>query len=237
MSTGLWTAIIAVLTTVTVIARWSRRRNVPRHKSVAIVVLGDIGRSPRMLYHATSFLRHDFQTTIIAYRGELHTRDWHITPEKDSTLFPTFTGSKPPSALLKSPKCRFVYLPTPLAFASNLPRPLFLLLAPLKVLLGAFNLLWTLIWTTEHCPEYILVQVMPCHRLILALQLTRRLCHRDFRTRRRYLPCRSCSLRLSYDRASSSSTGTTLVTRFSRSGSGQVIRLSGWPNGRPNFML
>lgn len=39
-------------------------------KSVAIVVLGDIGRSPRMLYHATSFAERGFRTSIVAYRGE-----------------------------------------------------------------------------------------------------------------------------------------------------------------------
>lgn len=38
-------------------------------KSVAIVVLGDIGRSPRMLYHAQSFISHGYTTHIVAYRG------------------------------------------------------------------------------------------------------------------------------------------------------------------------
>jgi len=40
-------------------------------KSVALVVLGDIGRSPRMLYHAHSFARHGYTTHIVAYRGQL----------------------------------------------------------------------------------------------------------------------------------------------------------------------
>ena len=38
-------------------------------KSVVIVVLGDIGRSPRMLYHAQSFVSHGYTTHIVAYRG------------------------------------------------------------------------------------------------------------------------------------------------------------------------
>ena len=38
-------------------------------KSIAIVVLGDIGRSPRMLYHATSFAERGFRTYIVAYSG------------------------------------------------------------------------------------------------------------------------------------------------------------------------
>jgi hypothetical protein len=41
----------------------------PSCRTVAIVVLGDIGRSPRMMYHAQSFASHDFTTYIIAYRG------------------------------------------------------------------------------------------------------------------------------------------------------------------------
>lgn len=41
----------------------------PSYRSVAIVVLGDIGRSPRMMYHAESFTSHDFNTYIIAYEG------------------------------------------------------------------------------------------------------------------------------------------------------------------------
>ena len=43
------------------------------HGSVAILVLGDIGRSPRMMYHAQSFASHQVQTYIVAYRG-IHPR-------------------------------------------------------------------------------------------------------------------------------------------------------------------
>jgi beta-1,4-mannosyltransferase len=45
----------------------------PRNKhslhSVVIVVLGDIGRSPRMMYHAQSFAENDFITDIVGYGG------------------------------------------------------------------------------------------------------------------------------------------------------------------------
>lgn len=40
-------------------------------RSVAILVLGDIGRSPRMMYHAQSFAECGFQTDIIGYGGAL----------------------------------------------------------------------------------------------------------------------------------------------------------------------
>lgn len=41
-------------------------------KSVQIVVLGDIGRSPRMQYHAISFAKHGGRVSLIGYRGMLH---------------------------------------------------------------------------------------------------------------------------------------------------------------------
>ena len=52
-----------------------------------------------------------------------------------------------------------MYLPQPLAFVSRLPRPLFLLLSPLKVVLAAFSLLYTLAFRIERAPAFMLVQV------------------------------------------------------------------------------
>ncbi|KAL8564973.1 hypothetical protein ACOMHN_003349 [Nucella lapillus] len=40
-------------------------------KSVCIVVLGDIGRSPRMLYHALSLARSGFYVNIVGYEGSV----------------------------------------------------------------------------------------------------------------------------------------------------------------------
>ncbi len=55
-----------------VLFTWSygRKHNErPSLRSVAIVVLGDIGRSPRMMYHAESFVNNDFDTYLIGYNG------------------------------------------------------------------------------------------------------------------------------------------------------------------------
>ena len=41
-------------------------------RTVAILVLGDIGRSPRMMYHAESFAKHNFETYLIGYGGKFH---------------------------------------------------------------------------------------------------------------------------------------------------------------------
>ena len=37
--------------------------------AVCVVVLGDIGRSPRIQYHATSFGREGFNVDIVGYAG------------------------------------------------------------------------------------------------------------------------------------------------------------------------
>lgn len=50
-------------------ALWRKSKQRPKVRSVAVVVLGDIGRSPRMMYHADSFAQAKFDTWIIGYRG------------------------------------------------------------------------------------------------------------------------------------------------------------------------
>jgi beta-1,4-mannosyltransferase len=39
-------------------------------KNVTLVVLGDIGRSPRMQYHALSFARNDWTVDFVGYDGK-----------------------------------------------------------------------------------------------------------------------------------------------------------------------
>lgn len=53
----------------------------------------------------------------------------------------------------------FVYLPTPLAFVSKLPKPLFLLLSPIKVVAGATALFWALVYRLDSTPEFLFIQV------------------------------------------------------------------------------
>ncbi|GAA5973451.1 hypothetical protein JCM11641_006468 [Rhodosporidiobolus odoratus] len=120
----------------------------PHQKSVALVVLGDIGRSPRMLYHAQSFASAGYRTAIVAYRG-----------------------SSPPRELAENPNVQFVYLATPLPFASGLPRPLFLLLAPFKVLLGACGLLYALMGRLDSLPRCLFVQNPPAIPTLPVVQL------------------------------------------------------------------
>ncbi len=62
-------ALLALLVLLNPIRLWRKARKPPRHQSVAIVVLGDIGRSPRMMYHAESFAGLGWDTYLIGYRG------------------------------------------------------------------------------------------------------------------------------------------------------------------------
>ncbi|XP_068945945.1 chitobiosyldiphosphodolichol beta-mannosyltransferase isoform X4 [Petaurus breviceps papuanus] len=46
-----------------------RARRWPRGRSVCVVVVGDVGRSPRMQYHALSLARRGFDVTLLGYSG------------------------------------------------------------------------------------------------------------------------------------------------------------------------
>jgi beta-1,4-mannosyltransferase len=46
-----------------------RSKTSPAMRSVVVLVLGDVGRSPRMMYHAESFARSGFDTFVVGYEG------------------------------------------------------------------------------------------------------------------------------------------------------------------------
>ncbi|GAA6012290.1 hypothetical protein JCM10207_002789 [Rhodosporidiobolus poonsookiae] len=101
-----------------------------------------------MLYHAQSLATAGFITHIVAYRG-----------------------SAPPQQLADNPHVHFVYLPTPLACISQLPRPLFLLFAPFKVVAGAWGLLKALVWTIDTPLSYLFLQNPPAIPTLPVVQL------------------------------------------------------------------
>lgn len=78
MSNPFSPASVANVLCLLVVLLWystSRKRARPvRPKSCTIVVLGDIGRSPRMMYHAESLLRHGWSLHIIGQGSELSTK-------------------------------------------------------------------------------------------------------------------------------------------------------------------
>lgn len=80
-------------------------------KSVALVVLGDIGRSPRMLYHATSLASNGYTTHIVAYRGALPP----LAPSPPDVVLnslPTTNPEQAPHRQTHSPKTRTSASPT-----------------------------------------------------------------------------------------------------------------------------
>ena len=47
------------------------RQPVASAKHAVVVVAGDVGRSPRMQYHALSLAEHGYAVTLVGYAGEL----------------------------------------------------------------------------------------------------------------------------------------------------------------------
>lgn len=105
--------------------------------SIQIVVLGDIGRSPRMQYHALSLAAHGAKVSIIGYAG--------------SETHPEIS------------KSRFINIVPVQAFPSKLQtsnKLLFLLLAPFKVLYQIWSLYHALGQTTTPA-KWMLIQNPP----------------------------------------------------------------------------
>lgn len=61
--------VVILIVIVIVWLALQHKSNGPQPRSVAIVVLGDIGRSPRIMYHAQSFAANEFETYIVGYQG------------------------------------------------------------------------------------------------------------------------------------------------------------------------
>ncbi|KAI0726057.1 mannosyltransferase [Fomitopsis betulina] len=118
-------------------------------RSVAIVVLGDIGRSPRMMYHAESFASIGFETYLVGY-----------------------TGAKPVPSLLSIPHVRFLYLSQPPRYISSWP---FVVAAPRKVVHQVLSILNTLLVRIPNPPEFIIVQNPPSIPTLAVVWLVARL--------------------------------------------------------------
>lgn len=158
---------------------YSKPRPKPSLRSVAILVLGDIGRSPRMMYHAESFATNKFQTYLIGYGGEssyLHAEWMGRVGEVlgcSGCLVPTYParptvvvmyspvntlhlGSKPIPSLLSMPRIQFMYLNEPPSHWRGFP---FIIAGPLKVLHQVVDIFRKLLVDISQPPEFILVQV------------------------------------------------------------------------------
>jgi len=107
----------------------------PKLRSVAILVLGDVGRSPRMMYHAESFAKLGFDTYLIGYKG-----------------------SKPILSLTSLSNIRLSYLSESPPLVTRIP---FVLAAPIKIMYQIATILYTLVYDIPRPPEFIMVQNPP----------------------------------------------------------------------------
>ena len=118
--------------------------------SVQVLVLGDIGRSPRMQYHAMSIAKHGGRVDVIGYKGAIFCVLIQTLANKllESTLHPALRGN---------PLINIVPLPPPpqQLRANTLP---FILAGPLKVLWQIWSLFHALNYGTEPS-RWLLVQV------------------------------------------------------------------------------
>ncbi|KAG9443785.1 hypothetical protein H6P81_015125 [Aristolochia fimbriata] len=120
--------------------------NMGKRGRAAVVVLGDIGRSPRMQYHALSLAQQaSLDVDVVAYGG-----------------------SNPHNALLENPSIH-LHKMKPIVFR-GLPKVLLMLLLPVKALMQFFMLLWFLCAKIPP-PDVFLVQNPPSVPTLFAVKL------------------------------------------------------------------
>ncbi|KAI9596013.1 hypothetical protein BDF19DRAFT_439365 [Syncephalis fuscata] len=132
---------VVVVKAIRVKARNTRHDN---SKRIMIVVLGDIGHSPRMQYHARSLIGHGYHVDIIGYSAF--------------------------QLLIDSPLVQCHYLVSPPRLPTGTPKLLFLLYAPFKILYQIFILIHTMLVLTPR-PNTILIQNPPAIPLLAIARL------------------------------------------------------------------
>jgi len=105
-------------------------------RSATVVVLGDIGRSPRMCYHIESLADQGWRVSVIGYGG-----------------------SKLPLSIDQRSSVKVHHLTQLPAWIAKLPRVAFVAVAPLKLLWQSVGLFWKVTMSVQPPPEIILVQV------------------------------------------------------------------------------
>lgn len=133
-------ALIAVLFLLLYIALYrapSTTRRTSLGRSAAVVVLGDVGRSPRMCYHVESLADQGWKVSVVGYGG-----------------------SKLPNSIQRS-SVKFHKLSEVPPWVSKLPRAAFILVAPFKLLWQSVGLFFKVTMTIQPPPEVIFVQTPP----------------------------------------------------------------------------
>lgn len=125
----------------------------PNRRSALILVLGDVGRSPRMMYHTESMAKLGWDTWLVGYRGQSASSLICILRAEPIARYRS--GSTPLASLLSQPHVHITYLPNPPSLIQSLP---FFLSAPLKIVFQCYTILYLLLTLRT---EIIMVQVSP----------------------------------------------------------------------------
>ena len=115
-------------------------------RSAAVVVLGDIGRSPRMCFHVESLANEGWKVAIVGYPG----------------------SALPPPLQRSSIKQH--HLRTPPQWIARLARKAFIAVAPFKLALQAVSLFAELTTQVHPPPELVLVQTPPALPTLLVVK-------------------------------------------------------------------
>ncbi|WFD43210.1 chitobiosyldiphosphodolichol beta-mannosyltransferase [Malassezia psittaci] len=140
--------LIEVGVLLVVVCMWFLRRRDPR--LAGVLVVGDLGHSPRMLYHATSLVQHGWKVRLIGY---LHT-------------------DLPASLQCSQVEC--VLLNDVATWFKNWPRAFFPLVALIKVPLTAWSIWYALALRTSPCVLF--VQTPPAIPSLLVSRISAILC-------------------------------------------------------------
>ena len=132
-----WALKLIVVLVMMWLSRPAERRRDEDERRVQIVVLGDLGRSPRMQYHALSIARHGGQVDLIGYL--------------DSDLHPQ---------ILAEPGIEVLPLASYPDALQSRHGLLFVLLAPLKVIFQIWAL-WSQLYLHSRPPRWTLIQNPP----------------------------------------------------------------------------
>jgi beta-1,4-mannosyltransferase len=122
--------------------------------SVQIVVLGDIGHSPRMQYHALSIAKHGGQVSIVGYQGLIQAANMTSKSYADGLR----AESTPNQELLQHERISIVALPPAPAFLRTSNKYLFPFLAALKLANQTWYL-WSALAYRSPPSRWMLVQV------------------------------------------------------------------------------
>lgn len=137
--------LLYALGLITSIIAWNRLK--PSSKRALVVVLGDIGRSPRMQNHCLSLVQHHYKIDFLGY-----------------------SGSEPILELSCNPNIKFHYLNQPQSLGNTQNRLIYIMQGIIRVLLQSLKI-FSISFTIPK-PRFILIQNPPAIPTLLLFQLT-----------------------------------------------------------------